>query len=82
MAENMEQQLKGKVKDGTYFSLALDESSDACDTAQLLIFLRGIIPDFDITEELASVQSTKSTATGKCLLEEVNKCVAKLGLTF
>jgi hypothetical protein len=31
-AENMEQQLKDEVKDFTYFSLALDESSDACDT--------------------------------------------------
>ena len=55
IADNMEQQLKDKVKDFTYFSLALDESSDARDTAQLLIFLRGITPDFEITEELASV---------------------------
>lgn len=82
IAENMEQQLKDKVKDFTYFSLALDESSDARDTAQLLIFLRGITPDFEMKEELASVQSMKSTTTGKDLLEEVNKCVAKLGLSF
>ena len=65
IAENMEQQLKNKVKDFTYFSLALDESSDAHDTVQLLIFLQDIIQDFEITEELASVQSMKSTTTGK-----------------
>jgi hypothetical protein len=35
-----------------------------------------------MTEDLASVQSVKSTTTGKYLLEEVNKCVAKLGLNF
>ena len=35
----------------------------------------------DAREELASVQSMKSTTTGKDLLE-VNKCVAKLGLSF
>ena len=75
-SENMKQQLKDEVKDFTYFFLALDESSDA----QLLIFLRGITPDFE-TEELASVQSMKSTTTGTYLLE-VNKCVAKLGLSF
>jgi hypothetical protein len=46
--ENVEQQLKDKVKDFTYFSKALDESSDACNTAQLLIFLQGITPDFSI----------------------------------
>ena len=74
--------MKDKVKDFTYFSLALDESSDAHDTTQLLIFLRVITPNFEITEELASVQSMKSTTTGKDLLEEVNKCVAKLGLSF
>ena len=62
--------------------MALDEISDACDTAQLLIFLRGITPHFEITEELASVQSMKSTTTGKYLLQEVNNCVAKLGLSF
>jgi hypothetical protein len=60
--------LKDKVKDFTYFSLALDESSDACDTTQLLIFLRSRTPDIEITEQLASVQSMKSTTTGKDLL--------------
>ena len=74
--------MKDKAKDCTYFSLALNESSDARDTAQWLIFLRGITPDVEITEEFASVQSMKSTTTGKYLLEEVNKCVEKLGLSF
>jgi hypothetical protein len=53
------------LKDFTYFSLALDESCDARDMTQLLIFLRGVTPDFEMTEELASVQSMKSTTTGK-----------------
>ena len=39
-------------------------------------------PDIEMTEELASVQSMKSTTTGIDLLEEVNKCVAELGLSF
>ena len=81
IAKNMEQ-LKDKVKDFIYISFALDESSDARDMVQLLIFLRGITPDFEITAALASVQSMKSTTTGKDSLEEVNKCVAKLGLSF
>lgn len=68
IVENVEQQLKDKVKDFTYFSLALDDSSDARDMTQLLIFLRGITPDFKITEELASVQSMKSTTTGRRLI--------------
>jgi hypothetical protein len=39
--------------------LALDESTDTLDTAQLLIFVRGIDAEFEITEELAGLQSKK-----------------------
>lgn len=39
IVENLEQQLKGKVKDFALYSLALDESCDVQDTGQLLIFL-------------------------------------------
>jgi hypothetical protein len=34
------------------FSLVLDENTDLTDTAQLLIFIRRIDTDFNITEEL------------------------------
>ncbi|GCC25072.1 hypothetical protein chiPu_0003477 [Chiloscyllium punctatum] len=57
-----------------FFSLALDESCDVCDTAQLLIFVRGITTDFKITEELAAMQSMKGTTTGNDLFTEVNSC--------
>ncbi|XP_073672245.1 general transcription factor II-I repeat domain-containing protein 2-like [Paramisgurnus dabryanus] len=41
------------------FSLACDESTDISDTAQLLIFLRGIDEDMNITEELLDLKSIK-----------------------
>jgi hypothetical protein len=46
-------------------SLALDESSDTCDTAQLLIFLLEIDAEFEITEELAELQSLKGNNNWK-----------------
>ena len=64
------------------FSLALDKSCDERDTAQLLIFLRGITTDFKITGELAAMQSMKGTTTGSDLFTEVNACVEKLGLKW
>jgi hypothetical protein len=50
---------KNECQSLTKFSLALDESTDTCGTAQLLIFVRGIGVEFEITEELAGLQSKK-----------------------
>jgi hypothetical protein len=57
--------LKNKCQSFTKFSLALDESTDTCDTAQLLIFVRGIDVESEITEELAGLQSLKGITTGE-----------------
>jgi hypothetical protein len=45
--------------------LALDESTDTCDTAQLLILVRGIDAEFEITEKLAGLQSLKEPQLGR-----------------
>ena len=67
------------------FSIALDESTDILDTAQLLIFIRGIDEHFCITEELLSMESLKGTTTGQDMfngvmhsLEKSQLCLDKL----
>ncbi|KAL1249407.1 hypothetical protein QQF64_020412 [Cirrhinus molitorella] len=77
---NLEFQLQNKAEKCDFFSLALDESCDVHDTAQLLIFLRGITKDFEMTEELAALRSVKGTTMGSDLFTEVNSCMDKLGL--
>ena len=65
ISDNLMNQLKDTSKQFLWYSLALDESNDVQDTAQLLVFIRGMDANFQLTEELFSVESLKDTTTGK-----------------
>ncbi|GCC33914.1 hypothetical protein chiPu_0012385 [Chiloscyllium punctatum] len=82
IARNLELQLQHRAVNFAFFSLALDESCDVRDTAQLLISVRGTTTDFKITEELTAMQSMKGTKTGNDLFTEVNACFDTLGLKW
>ncbi|KAI5098257.1 general transcription factor II-I repeat domain-containing protein 2-like [Silurus meridionalis] len=68
---NVYAQLQQKTKDLDFFSLALDESMDVQDTAELLILIRGVTTNFEMCEELAALQSLKGTTTGKDIFDKV-----------
>ena len=51
----------------------MDESTDLTSTSQLLIFIRGVNLDFEITEQLASNCSMQGTTTSEELFFEVEK---------
>ncbi|XP_074513327.1 general transcription factor II-I repeat domain-containing protein 2-like [Sebastes fasciatus] len=82
LATNLQQQLVGKGKDFIAYSLAVDESSDTSDTAQLSIFIRGVDSSLCVTEELLGLRSMHGTTTGKDLFEEVSRCVNEMGLPW
>ncbi|XP_053453286.1 general transcription factor II-I repeat domain-containing protein 2-like [Nycticebus coucang] len=65
----------------SYFSLALDKSNDVRDSAQLLIFIifiHGMNDYFEVTEELAVLQSIKGTTIGKDIYEKFCQTVNSL----
>lgn len=54
-----------RSKDVIAYSLAVDESTDMTDTAQLAIFIRGVESNLRVTEEVMDIKSMHETATGK-----------------
>uniref|UniRef100_H2YX15 DUF4371 domain-containing protein n=1 Tax=Ciona savignyi TaxID=51511 RepID=H2YX15_CIOSA len=79
---DMTSQLKVLVSSFQLFSLALDESTDIDDTAQLLIFVRGISENFKITEELLSMESMKDRTTGEDIFQCVKNALCTMELPW
>ena len=82
IGEHLHETLKESAKFFKYFSLAIDESNDTTDTAQLLIFIRGIDVKFRITEELCSLRSLKSTTNAENIFSEVTTALSSLGISW
>ena len=77
IAAHSTDQLKQKVKESCFYSLAMDENIDFCDTAQLVIRIRDVDKNFNISEKLGAMQSMKGRSTGKDICTELINCVNK-----
>lgn len=71
-------QLESKISQFKFCSVALDESTDITDTAQLLIFIRGVDDNFCVTEELACMRSLKGTTKGSDIFEQFQEGLTSL----
>lgn len=70
-SDNLKRPVSDKACAFHFYSIACDESADATDTAQLIIFLRGVDDNFCTMEELLDLWSLKGT-TGKDIFEAVS----------
>jgi hypothetical protein len=61
MADDVNKQIFQRMTECFYFSLALDESCDVSDTAQLCIYMRCVNEEFDITKELLDIRQLISS---------------------
>ena len=80
LSTNLKEQLVGKGKDFIAYSLAVDESTNTSDIAQLSIFIRGVDSSLSITEELLALRHMHGTTTGQDLYEELYRCLNEMGL--
>ena len=69
------EQLKDRVHACLLLSLALDESADICDVAQLSIFGRGIDDNFNVFEKLNSFETLHGKTRGSGIFEKVKLCL-------
>ena len=65
LGEDIEGKLKDYLSTCDHYSLALYESTDQGDTAQLVIFIRGIDENLNVPEEMLDLCHMKGTTTGR-----------------
>ena len=82
MADFISNTLLSRCPCFTYYSVAVDESTDTTDTAQLAVFIREIDDNFSITEELASLVPLKGTTQSTVLFAAVQEVLETVKLPF
>ena len=80
ISSDINDQLNSDIEKYVSVSLALDESTDIGSTAQLLIFIREVTEDFQISEELFAKLSLKDRTRGSDLCETVTDAIDKSNL--
>ena len=80
LAADIKEQSKECNEDLDYFSIAVDESTDSSDTAQLALFVRGINSDFVVSERFLQLKPLHGTTTGLDIFNAVLECLEENNL--
>ncbi|XP_016898365.1 general transcription factor II-I repeat domain-containing protein 2-like [Cynoglossus semilaevis] len=82
LSSDIYQQLCEKAKCFDAYSVALDESTDITDTAQLTIYLRGVDSNFEVTEELLTVIPMHGRTTANEISRHLCDAIENAGLPW
>ena len=82
LSENVQQQLSEKVAHFVAYSVAIDESMDVRDTAQLAIFIHGVDSDVKIIEELVEILPMRGTTKADDIFTKLVDALDKLGVDW
>lgn len=78
LSKNIDQQIKEKIKTFTAFSIAIDESTDINDIAQLAIFIRGVDKNLFVTEEFLELVPMFNTTTSDDIFNSLVNCLERV----
>lgn len=82
LSDDLTRQLQEKAEGFSAFSIAVDESTDICDVAQLAVFIRGVDDDMVVTEELVDLVPLKGTTTSEDIFSGMMQSLDKLGVDW
>ena len=74
--------MESRAANFKFYALAIDESTDVTNTAQLEIFIRGINDEYNITEEMVSLVPLKDTTKSRDLYEAVKNTLKRCSLSI
>ena len=82
LSADLDSQLKRKVKSFIAFSVAIDESTDITDVAQLAIFIRGVDDTLTVTEEFVELVPMTDTTTAADIFTALVGALDRVGVDW
>ena len=82
IGNSIKRSFESKAANFKFYALAIDDSTDATDTAELAIFIQGIDDEYNVTEELASLVPLKDTTESRVLYEAVKSMLKWFSLSI
>ncbi|XP_071979042.1 general transcription factor II-I repeat domain-containing protein 2-like [Engystomops pustulosus] len=82
LSSDIYDQLCEKIKCFSVYSVALDETTDITDTAQLAIYVRGVDDNFEVTEELLSLVPMHGQTTAQEIFHQLCDAFQNAGLPW
>ena len=73
---------KDCFEDLQFFSIAIDESTDTTDTAQLAVFVSGVNGDFRVDENFVQLLPMMGTTTGADIMKPLLQCLEAMNLNL
>lgn len=82
LSDNIYDQLREKARHFHSYSVALDESTDVTDTAQLAIYVRGVDDNFEVMEDLLTIIPMHGQTTGQEIFHQLCDAIVDAGLLW